>query len=216
MYSAVEDVAHATCMSLITQGGHCRRRTTLSMHNAIHRSAVGHVMATSMNEATFLGGRMKKFATLFLGLLGLTSTACAAQQTSTQIPDAPTPSMTRPAPPDYSPPTQRERFKSYIRQTYRLKSIVEAGAHAGIAQARDNPSEWPQGAEGYGDRFGSAYGETVVRGTTEYALADLFREDVRHIRSRGLLYLPYCQPICRQRRRCQYVVSSWLRKGKHS
>lgn len=159
---------------------------------------------------------MKKFATLFLGLLGLTSTACAAQQTSTQIPDAPTPSMTRPAPPDYSPPTQRERFKSYIRQTYRLKSIVEAGAHAGIAQARDNPSEWPQGAEGYGDRFGSAYGETVVRGTTEYALADLFREDVRHIRSRGLLYLPYCQPICRQRRRCQYVVSSWLRKGKHS
>lgn len=125
---------------------------------------------------------MKKIATLFLGLLGLTSVVCAAQQTSTQIPDAPTPSMARSTPSDYSAPTQRERFKSYIRQTYGLKSIVEAGAHAGIAQARDNPSEWPQGAEGYGDRFGSVYGEIVVRGTTEYALADLFREDVRHIR----------------------------------
>ena len=69
-----------------------------------------------------------------------------------------------------------------MRQTYGLKSLFEAGMHAGIEQARDNPSQWPEGAEGYGDRFGSAYGEIVVRGTTEYALADLFHEDVRHVR----------------------------------
>jgi hypothetical protein len=61
-------------------------------------------------------------------------------------------------------------------------SILEASAHAGIAQARDNPSQWPQGAEGYGDRVGSAFGEIVVRGTTEYVVADIFREDLRRAR----------------------------------
>lgn len=51
----------------------------------------------------------------------------------------------------------------------------------GIDQARDKPSQWPQGAEGYGDRFGSAAGQIVARGTTEYLIADIVREDVRFI-----------------------------------
>lgn len=125
---------------------------------------------------------MKKVIALLCGVFGLSSLVCFAQQTSTQVPDAPTPSATRPASPNYSPPTQGERFKNYIGQTYGLKSILEAGAHAGIAQARDNPSEWPQGAQGYADRFGSAMGEIAVRGTTEYVVADLFREDLRRVR----------------------------------
>ena len=125
---------------------------------------------------------MKEVRVLLFGVFGLSTLACSAQQTSTQIPDAPTPSVTRPASPSYSPPTQGERFKSYLKQTYGLRSVFEAGMHAGIAQARDNPSQWPEGAEGFGDRLGSAYGEIVVRGTTEYALADLFREDVRRVR----------------------------------
>ncbi len=125
---------------------------------------------------------MKEVRILLFGMFSVSALACFAQQTSTQIPDAPTPSVTRTASPSYSPPTQGLRFKSYMRQTYGLMSFIEAGMHAGIGQARDNPSQWPQGAEGYGDRFGSAYGEIVVRGTTEYALADLFREDLRRVR----------------------------------
>jgi len=125
---------------------------------------------------------MNKVTALFFGVFGLSSLACFAQETPTQIPDAPTPSVASSANRTYSPPTQSERFKSYLRQTYGLRSIFEAGMHAGIAQARDNPSQWPEGAEGFGDRLGSAYGEIVVRGTTEYALADLFREDVRRVR----------------------------------
>jgi hypothetical protein len=125
---------------------------------------------------------MKKATALLFGVFGLSSLACIAQETPTQVPDTPTPSATRLANRPYSPPTQGERFKSYLKQTYGIMSLFEAGMHAGIAQARDNPSQWPEGAEGYGDRFGSAYGEIVVRGTTEYALADLFREDVRRVR----------------------------------
>ncbi|UWZ82830.1 hypothetical protein [Occallatibacter riparius] len=124
---------------------------------------------------------MRDFAALFLGIFSLSYGVCWAQQAPTHLPDAPDLSISKSANSDYARPTQEERFKSYLRQTYGVKSILEAGAHAGIAQARDHPSEWPQGAEGYADRFGSAMGEHAVRGTTEYLLADLLREDIRHV-----------------------------------
>jgi hypothetical protein len=106
---------------------------------------------------------------------------CFAQQTDSSLPDAPSAAVHGATPPAYSPPTQEQRFRSYLRQTYGLSSLVEAGARAGIDQARDHPSEWPEGAEGYGDRYGSAMGEIIVRETTEYMFADLFREDIRRV-----------------------------------
>lgn len=120
---------------------------------------------------------------LIAGAIGSSAFGCYAQQSEPRIPDAPVPLVVRPATADsYAPPTQSQRVKSYVRQTYGYMSIFEAGARAGIEQARDNPGQWPQGGEGYADRFGSASGEIVVRGTTEYLLADLFREDLRRVR----------------------------------
>ena len=124
---------------------------------------------------------MKRSVTLPLFVFASFPFACFAQQTPSTLPDAPSASVDRIASHLYSPPTQEERFKAYLRAAYGLGSILEAGAHAGIDQARDQPSEWPEGAEGYGDRFGSAMGEIVVRETTDYVLADLFREDIRRI-----------------------------------
>lgn len=125
---------------------------------------------------------MKEVKAVLYAVFSLSTLVCYAQQSSTQLPDAPALAVTTSASPVYSPPTQRERFRSYIGQTYGLRSVFEAGLHAGIGQARHSPSEWPEGADGFGDRLGSAYGEIVVRGTTEYALADLFHEDLRRIR----------------------------------
>ena len=58
---------------------------------------------------------------------------------------------------------------------------MEAGARAGIDQARDSPSQWPQGGQGYADRFSSIMGQIAVRGTTEYLVGDLLGEDLRVI-----------------------------------
>jgi hypothetical protein len=124
---------------------------------------------------------MKVMIALLLGALAPMRLVCFAQQPSTQVPDTPTSTDTKPVTPGYTPPTQGERFKSYLAQTYGLRSIFEAGVHAGIGQARDNPSQWPEGAQGYADRYGSAMGEIAVRGTTEYVLADLLREDLRRV-----------------------------------
>jgi hypothetical protein len=106
--------------------------------------------------------------------------ACQAQQS---LPDAPNTTVLQSAPAtsSYSPPTQGERFKAYVKHTYGLTSILEAGIRGGIDQARDKPTEWPQGGQGYADRFGSAIGQIAIRGTTEYVVADLFKEDIRVI-----------------------------------
>jgi hypothetical protein len=127
---------------------------------------------------------MKKLAVCLLSAVGLFPFTCPAQQAPPSLPDAPKPSQPayRPTSPSYSPPTQNQRFKAYLHSTYGIPSIVEAGVRGGIDQARDHPSEWPEGGQGYADRFGSAMGEIAIRGTTEYLFADIFREDLRHQR----------------------------------
>ncbi len=121
---------------------------------------------------------------LLLFAIAASAIPCLAQDSSSDLPQAPSPSTARPAAPAYVKPTQGERFKDYLLHTYGPVPIIEAAVRGGIQQARDTPPGWPQGGQGYADRFGSNMGEIAVRGTTEYVLADLFREDIR-VRSCG-------------------------------
>ena len=121
---------------------------------------------------------MKRLKIVLLSVACLFPFVCLAQQT---LPDAPAPQTAKRtrALPAYTPPTQAERFRTYVKHTFGVSSILEAGVRGGIEQATDNPDEWPQGAQGYADRFGSAMGQIAIRGTTEYLVADIFREDLR-------------------------------------
>jgi hypothetical protein len=82
----------------------------------------------------------------------------------------------------YTPPTQAERFQTYLRHTYGIASILEAGVRAGIDQGLHRPSQWQEGAKGYAERFGSSMGLHAVRGTTTYAVGALLHEDLRYVR----------------------------------
>ncbi len=124
---------------------------------------------------------MKRLLALSLGALYLTTASCLAQQSTADIPNAPKPQVTAQASLIYRPPTQGQRFRNYVKHTYGIASVIEAGVRGGIDQGLDRPSQWPEGAQGYADRFGSAMGEIAVRGTTEYVFSDLFREDLRRI-----------------------------------
>jgi hypothetical protein len=124
---------------------------------------------------------MNKILIGFISICAVSPIACLAQQTLPDAPSASASAAPAPASPIYSPPTQGERFKAYVKHTYSITSVIEAGVRGGIDQARDKPSEWPEGAQGYADRFGSAMGQIAVRNTTEYIVADLFREDIRFI-----------------------------------
>jgi hypothetical protein len=122
---------------------------------------------------------MKRMNSILLCVVvALSSFVCWAQDS---LPDAPAP---RPAKnpsllSPYTPPTQGELFHGYITNTFGLTSVLEAGVRGGIQQANDSPDGWPQGGQGYADRFGSAIGQIAIRGTTEYVFADLFKEDLR-------------------------------------
>lgn len=124
---------------------------------------------------------MSRFLALALFMLGCGAFCCHAQESTSDKQGSPAPTGTAdpPANSAYSSPTQGERFKSYLRHTFGINSIVEAGIRGGIQQAQNRPSQWPQGAEGYGDRFGSSMGQIAARSTTEFIVADIFREDIR-------------------------------------
>lgn len=124
---------------------------------------------------------MSRVVIVSIGAMLLSVFPSTAQQTSSSLPSAPTPHTVAPSLGTYLPPTQRERLSTYLRHTYSLYSILEAGIRGGMDQALDRPSQWPEGGQGYADRFGSAMGEIAVRGTAEYGIADVFREDLRFI-----------------------------------
>jgi len=124
---------------------------------------------------------MTRFVAAVIGGIVGANLVCA-QQTPPQNPD-PT-AVSNPA---YEPPTHSEKFHTYLKHTFGIGSILTAGVHAGIDQAQHKPSEWPEGAEGYAQRFGSALGAHVARGTTAYAFGELFHEDLRYV---------HCTPNC--------------------
>jgi hypothetical protein len=87
------------------------------------------------------------------------------------------------APAPYVPITQKERLAYYAHHLFNVESLFRTAAGAGINQAMDTPHEWGEGAEGYGRRFASIYGEHVVQATVMYGTSIVFREDNRYFRS---------------------------------
>jgi hypothetical protein len=99
--------------------------------------------------------------------------AQAADQT------APLPSLYQPG---FTPMSQRERFRSYVKDTVSPVRGVTAAFSAGLNQWRDAPEEWEQGGSGYGKRVANAYARTVVRQSMIYGLSAVLHEDNRYFR----------------------------------
>src|SRR6266851_3191935 len=76
----------------------------------------------------------------------------------------------------YVRPTPKIQFHNYLFDTFGPYPILGAAFAAGINQAERTPPEWQQGAEGYGERFGSNFAIAGVSTTTRYGLAKAFGE----------------------------------------
>ncbi len=79
-------------------------------------------------------------------------------------------------------PTPKIQFHNYLFDTFGPYPILGAAFAAGINQAERTPPEWQQGAEGYGERFGSNFAIAGVSTTTRYGLAKAFGEDTLYYR----------------------------------
>lgn len=83
----------------------------------------------------------------------------------------------------YVPMTQQERLRYYFRHMFNAESVLRSAAAAGINQAMNTPGEWHQGAEAYGRRFASSYGEHLISSTVMYGTSAVLHEDNRYFRS---------------------------------
>jgi hypothetical protein len=93
--------------------------------------------------------------------------------------------LPQPAPEPWEKITPKERWLLYQRTTFSGGAVLAAATGAAFSQWLDSPTEWGQGAEGYGRRIASSYGATIINGTIQYGTAALFHDDNRYRRSKA-------------------------------
>jgi len=91
---------------------------------------------------------------------------------------------------DVPPLTAGQKFKVVARGAFDPIQIPWYAIQAGISQAANSEPGYGQGAEGYGKRFGSAFGIGVASDTARFALAEALKEDTFYYRCACKGFLP--------------------------
>ena len=83
--------------------------------------------------------------------------------------------------PHPEPLTTGMKFRLAYKSLTHPVFFARTAAWAGVQQARDNPSEWGQGAEGYGKRLGASFADAVTGSLiTNAILPSLLHQDPRY------------------------------------
>lgn len=80
--------------------------------------------------------------------------------------------------------------KKFFKHALRPAAVAMAGVGAAVSQATNTPSEWGQGAAGFGKRFASAFGKHLVKSGIEYPVARLRHEALGYERSSDPRFRP--------------------------
>jgi len=83
----------------------------------------------------------------------------------------------------FQPLTQRQRTQIYVKTMVNPLGYLKAGFSAGLDQWKDKPTEWEQGASGYGKRFANILGQYSIQRTVTFGLSSLLHEDNRYFNS---------------------------------
>jgi hypothetical protein len=78
---------------------------------------------------------------------------------------------------------QQERTSLYFKTMINPFGFIKAGFSAGIDQWNDKPSEWEQGASGYGKRYANILGQYSIQRTVTFGVSSLLHEDNRYFNS---------------------------------
>ena len=83
--------------------------------------------------------------------------------------------------PHPEPLTTRMKFHMAYKDLTHPVFSIRTAAWAGVQQARNNPDEWRQGAEGYGKRLGAGFADAVTGSLiTNAILPSLLHQDPRY------------------------------------
>jgi len=96
--------------------------------------------------------------------------------------DAPAPTQpvelkSLPAPPWYAQPTEETKVRNYLLESFGPNPLASTLLIAGWHQVRHTPPDWREGVPGYGERYGSDFGTSLVNISTRFALAQVLHED---------------------------------------
>jgi hypothetical protein len=81
-----------------------------------------------------------------------------------------------------APLTPGQKFRLFRKNALDPFVFAVVAAQAGISQALDSHSDWGQGAEGYGKRYGAFYADRVSTGLFSTSFAVLLKQDPRYFR----------------------------------
>lgn len=84
----------------------------------------------------------------------------------------------------YIRPDSKKRFKNYVNSVVGPFAWARYSLSAGMLTWRNSPQEWGDKWEGFGRRFGNAFGKSAIRNTTVYALDEALKYDSNFYRSR--------------------------------
>jgi hypothetical protein len=73
----------------------------------------------------------------------------------------------------------KQRLCFWRDQLFSGSALFGAAFFGAIAQAQDDPHEWPQGADGFGRRMGTRYTQGVIKSTGTFLVSALVGEDPR-------------------------------------
>ena len=77
-----------------------------------------------------------------------------------------------PSPPDTVRPAGPERFRNFVLDAAGPVVLIETLGWAGISQSSDTPTAWGRGAQGFGKRYASLMGQSVIQESVAYGLSE--------------------------------------------
>ena len=110
----------------------------------------------------------------------LAATAAAFSQSPTPMPSQPVQNTF-----SYKRPDKQERVHRYVKSMLGYSSLGKNLASAGISTWTNSPEEWGTHWNGFGKRFASNVGKSVIKNTTAFGLEEAFKLDSRYIWADG-------------------------------
>ena len=83
----------------------------------------------------------------------------------------------------YTRPDAGQRFKRYVNRMFGPVALGTRALSAGISTARNSPEEWGGKWEGFGKRYASNTGKSIIRETATYTLDEALKVDSAFYRS---------------------------------
>ena len=123
-------------------------------------------------------GHGDTLAILLLVLLILTVDARPASSQQTPHESSPTSQS-----PSTQPLSTQGKLRFYLDRNFGPADLLGSAFSAGLNQWRDYPTEWGQGAEGYGRRLAARLGQNTVKNTIRFVTATALHEDPRYFPS---------------------------------